>query len=291
MRSINPNSPLDKFADLHTHTFHSDGTFSPEELVRRAREKNLSLLSITDHDSIAGIEAAIRAAGGDPSTGLGTGLEILAGVELTVAFKDRELHVLGYGIRINDPALTAFFAKMQIYRQDRIRKMIDRLGERGVEVSFEEVAAVAGEGSIGRPHLAEALIKRGAVRSLDEAFQKYIGDKGPCFVKGATLTVAQAVDLIRSGGGVSSLAHPHRIVDDAWIPELASAGIQAIEAFHSDHDAAVTDHYRQMAKRHNLLVTGGSDCHGFRKNKGPLLGSVTLPYHPYVEQLKEAIAG
>jgi len=273
---------LDKFADLHTHTFHSDGTFSPEELVRRAKGKKLSLLSVTDHDSIAGVEAAIRAAGSD--------LEILPGVELTVAFKNRELHVLGYGIRIDDSALTAFFAKMQIYRQDRIHKMIDRLRERGVEVSFDDVAAVAGQGSIGRPHLAEVLVKRGAVRSLDEAFQKYLGDNAPCFVKGATLTVAQAVELIHAGGGISSLAHPHRIVDDSWVPELAAAGIQAIEAFHSDHDAAVTDHYRQMAKRHNLLVTGGSDCHGHRKNKGPLLGSVTLPYSPYVEQLKEAIA-
>ena len=272
---------MDKFADLHSHTFHSDGTFSPEELVRRAKEKKLALLSITDHDSIDGVAAGIQAAGAD--------LEIMPGVELTVAFKDRELHVLGYGIRIDDPALTAFFARMQTYRQDRIQKMIDRLREWKVEVSFEEVAAVAGKGSIGRPHLAEVLVKKGAVRSLDEAFQKYLGDKAPCFVKGATLTVPQAVELIHAAGGVSSLAHPHRLVDDSWIPELVAAGIQAIEVFHSDHDATVTDHYRRMAKKHNVLVTGGSDCHGFRKNRGPLLGSVTLPYHPYVEQLKEAI--
>ncbi len=282
MPSINPNSPLDKFADLHTHTLHSDGTFSPEELVRRAKEAKLSVLSVTDHDSIAGVAAALQASGGD--------LEIIPGVELTVVFKNRELHLLGYGIRVNDPSLTAFFARMQTYRQDRIRKMIDRLRERGVEVSFDEVAAVAGKGSMGRPHLAEVLVTRGAVRSLDEAFQKYLGDNAPCFVKGATLTVAQAVELIRAAGGVSSLAHPNHMVDDSWIPELVAAGVQAIEAFHSDHDAVVTEHYRQMAKRHKVLVTGGSDCHGFRKAGGPQLGKVTLPYHPYVEQLKEAIA-
>ena len=270
-----------KRADLHTHTFHSDGTFSPEELVSRAKALGLSVLSITDHDSVAGIPAARVSAGKD--------LELIPGIELTVAFRDRELHILGYGIRIEDPALAAFLDRMRLYRRDRIQRMIERLGAHGIQVSLEEVVAIAGEGSIGRPHLAEALIKKGTVRSLDEAFQRYLGDHAPCFVKGTTLTVPDAVRLVRAAGGVTVLAHPHRLVEDAWIPELVAAGIQGIEVYHSDHDPAVAERYRRMAQEQKLLVTGGSDCHGLRKANGPLLGSVTIPYE-CVERVKELIA-
>ena len=171
--------------DLHLHTHYSDGTFTPEEVVRRAKAAGLSTISLTDHDTIAGLPAARQAAGAD--------LEVLSGVELTVVFRDRELHLLGYGFRETDPALARYLGRAQANRHRRIQEMLDRLRERGIEIALEEVQAVAGEGhSIGRPHLAEVLVKRGKVGSLNEAFDRYIGDRAPCFVKRATLSVAEA---------------------------------------------------------------------------------------------------
>ena len=267
-------------ADLHLHSDHSDGTFTPSEVVRRAKGFGLAAVSLTDHDTVAGIPEAIEAAGSD--------LEVIPGVEMTALFQDRELHILGYGIRIQDPEFSHFLDEMQEYRLGRIRKMIERLASREIHVTFEETSAIAGRGSLGRPHLAELLVKKGVVRSLPEAFQKYLGDDAPCFVKGATLTVPEAVRLIRSAGGVAVLAHPNHLIKDVWIPELAAAGIQGIEAYHSDHDPSVAEKYRKLAQRHGLLVTGGSDCHGLRKSNGPLIGSVTIP-DELVECLKKAI--
>ncbi|MCM8794845.1 MAG: PHP domain-containing protein [Candidatus Omnitrophica bacterium] len=267
--------------DLHSHTFYSDGTFSPEELVGRAKKAGLSVLSITDHDSMEGIPAAVKSAAGD--------LEILPGVELTVAFRDRELHILGYGIDPRNTPFISFLKRMRAKRTDRIRKMIEKLKAKGIQISFEEVKAAAGNGAIGRPHLAEILLKKRYVPSFQEAFQQYIGDRAPCFVKEATLTVPEAVELVRSAGGVTSLAHPYRIVEDAWLPELIAAGIQGIEVYHSEHPETVSAIYRKFAEDNGLLITGGSDCHGFRKEPGPLIGTVFLPEEDFF-RLREAIA-
>lgn len=267
--------------DLHLHTLHSDGTFAPEEVVRRARSAGLSAISITDHDGIGGIAAARRAAGSDP--------EIVSGAELTAVSHERELHVLGYGFDEGDPAMNRYCAEAQERRQGRIQWMIQRVNEAGVPVTLEEVRQIAGNAdSIGRPHLAEALVKRGVVRSLNEAFDRYIGDHAPCFVRAATLTVADAARLIREAGGVVVLAHPYRLVEDEWIPALVREGIQGIEVFHSDHNAQAAQFYRRVAAEMGLLVTGGSDCHGFRKSKGPLIGTVSVPYD-LLERLKAAL--
>ncbi len=256
--------------DLHLHTHHSDGTFTPEEVVRRAKSLKMTTISVTDHDTLSALPAARAAAGPD--------LEILAGVELTVISHDRELHILGYGFSEQDGPMRAYVQQAQDRRHNRIQRMIDRLNALGIEVTRAEVEQIAGPGaSVGRPHLAEALIKRGAVRSLNEAFDKYLGDHASCFVKDAILTVADAVRLIRQAGGAAILAHPHRLVEDDWIPALVADGVQGIEVYHSDHDAAAVKHYRKIAEGKNLLMTGGSDCHGFRKAKGPLIGSVHVP--------------
>lgn len=264
--------------DLHLHTHFSDGTFTPEELIRRARVAGLSAVSVTDHDTLAGLAAARREAGDS--------LEVIAGVELTVAYEGRELHLLGYGFRENDPALNQFLVQARHRRQERIQAMVDRLKEKGIDLSLQEVQAIVGEGeSIGRPHLAELLLRRGVVRTLPEAFERFIGDRAPCFVKQATLTVGEAVRLIRGAGGAAVLAHPHRMVEDAWIPRLAVDGIQGIEVFHPDHEPAVAEKYQRMAQKLGLLITGGSDCHGLRKQGGPFIGTVFVSYE-LLERLK-----
>ena len=250
-------------------------------MVRRAKSLGLTAISVTDHDTIAALPAA-RAAGGD--------LEILSGVELTATSHDRELHILGYGFREEDAALRGYMERARDRRHGRIQAMIDRLKERGIEVTLEEVEAIAGDGnSVGRPHLAEAMMKKGAVRSLNEAFDRYLGDHAPCFVKQAILTAADAARLIRQAGGVAVLAHPHRIVEDSWIPALVADGIEGIEVYHSDHNPSVTGHYRRIAQERGLLMTGGSDCHGFRKSNGPLIGTVKVP-GACLEQLKAALS-
>lgn len=269
--------------DLHLHTHWSDGTFTPEEVVRRSRAANLAAIAITDHDTLTGLEAARRAAG--------NGLEILAGVELTAVFGEKELHVLGYGFRTADGPLQSYLARAQGGRRRRIQAMIERLQERAISVSMEEVEAAAGNAdSIGRPHLAEVLLRRGIVGSLPEAFDRYLGDHAPCFVHKATLTVEEAAGLIRAAGGVAVLAHPHRMVEDIWIPTLIRQGIQGIEVYHPDHNASVTEHYRRLAEEQGLLVTGGSDCHGLRKQGGPFIGTIAVP-HRCLEQLKAMLVG
>ncbi|MBI3312172.1 MAG: PHP domain-containing protein [Candidatus Omnitrophica bacterium] len=268
--------------DLHLHTLLSDGTFTPEEVVQRARSAGLAAISITDHDSVAALSPARRTAG--PS------LEIISGVELTAAFKERELHILGYGFLETDPALQRYLEQAQGGRRARIQAMIDRLKEQGIQVTLEEVETQAGDvDSIGRPHLAEAMKKKGIVGSLSEAFDRYIGDHAPCFVHKATLSVEQAVQLIRQAGGVTVLAHPHRMVEEDWLPELIRQGIQGIEVYHPDHSSSVAEKYRRFAEGQGLLITGGSDCHGLRRPGGPFIGKVPVPYR-CLEQIKNVIA-
>ncbi len=272
--------PSEKYADLHLHTFYSDGTFSPSEVVRRARTLRLSAVSITDHDSVEGLEEALQAAGDS--------IEILPGVELTAAFHGREVHLLGYGFQIKNPSFSSLLGQRRLAREDRIQKIMERLHDRGIDVSLEEVRRAAGQGALGRPHLAHVLVNKGVVRSVDEAFQRYLGDHAPCFIKTATLTVPEAVRQIHHAGGVTVLAHPFHIVEDSWIPECVEAGVEGLEVYHSEQQGAVAEKYRRIAVKHNLLITGGSDCHGLGRGKKPLIGTVCVPY-ALVEDLKTAI--
>jgi predicted metal-dependent phosphoesterase TrpH len=240
--------------DLHSHTSVSDGALSPVELVRLASSRGLSMLSITDHDAIDGVETARRAAPAE--------LEILAGAELTVHVANREAHILAYGIDPQDPSFRAALGDLARRRVERARAIVEKLVALGIEIEFEDVQEISGEGTIARPHVARALVDRGHAGSLDEAFRRWLGRHGPAFVPKEALSPRDAFDLIKAAGGIPALAHPGTFRRDDLIPVLVEAGLEGLEVRHTEHSAARARHYEALARDLDLLPTGGSDFHG-----------------------------
>jgi predicted metal-dependent phosphoesterase TrpH len=270
-----------KFADLHLHTHFSDGTFSPEELTGHAQRLGFAALALTDHDSVEGCErmtAACQAAG----------IEFIPGAELTAEYNDIELHILGYFLDTQNQKLLRELARFQSVRQDRIREMVARLNQLDVPLEVEAVFALANCRSPGRPHVARAMVKAGLARNLDEAFERYLKKNRPAWVPKAKMSALEGVELIHQAGGLAVMAHPGLNRTDEIIPALVDAGLDGIECFHTKHSATLSGRYLELAGRFNLLVTGGSDCHGFSKGK-PLIGNVKLPYE-HVEKLKAKVA-
>ena len=266
-----------KYAYLHVHTFYSDSTFSPEEVVSCAKEKDLAGIAICDHDSTEGIEPCRRAAEG-------LGLGIIAGVEMTAEKPATELHILGYFI---DCAPAWFQARLKAIRDSRVERvyrMTEKLAAYNIKVDPKKVFALAGKGSVGRLHMAKALVDAGQVRSIQEAFDKYIGFGKPCYVPHARFTPQEAIETILKVKGVPVLAHPDVSNAAPYIEELIGYGLRGIEAYHTDHNNRTTKRYLALAEQHGLLVTGGSDCHGLGKGK-VLMGGVKVPYE-VVENLR-----
>jgi predicted metal-dependent phosphoesterase TrpH len=269
------------FADLHLHTYFSDGTYSPEELVAQAQRHGLAALALTDHDTVEGC----------PPTALAceaARIEFITGTELTAEQEGNELHFLGYFIDIRNPKFLAEIAKFQTVRQNRIREMVARLNQLGVPLKVEAVFALANCRAPGRPHVARALVEAGLCGSLDEAFERFLKKHRPAWVPKFKMSAAGAIDLIHQAGGVAVLAHPGLNRSDEAIPDVVEAGLDGIECFHSKHSTAMAEHYLELADRFHLLVTGGSDCHGMSKGK-PLIGTIKLPYQ-HVEKLKARAA-
>ena len=267
-------------ADLHLHSYHSDGTFPPQEIVVRAARCHLSPIALTDHDTVAGIPEALQSA-------LEGGVEIIPGVELSVDEGDHQVHILGYFIRWEDPALQGILHLLGQRRWERLQEMLRRLLRMGISLSPEEVVRVAGKGTVGRLHVARALLLRGEVGSLEEAFERYLGVGRPAYVPQVGFTIRDAIGAIRNAGGVSVLAHPGRDGLDLLHP-LLQAGLQGIEVFHPSHTSQEILLLTRLAATHGLLITGGSDCHGLARGE-ILMGQVRLPL-TYVEQLREAAA-
>lgn len=254
--------------DLHTHTTISDGALDPAELVHRAAALGLEVVAITDHDAVDGVRAARRVAPPD--------LGVLSGAELTCEIDGREAHVLAYGIHVDDPALTAALEHFRDQREERARAMVERLNALGVEIDFAEVASISGPGTIARPHVAQALMARGVVGSLQEAFHRFLGRHAPAFVPKPALDPRKAFSLVLEAGGVPSLAHPGTFQRDDLIPRLVDAGLGALEVRHTEHTAAQSAHYERMARQLGLLPTGGSDFHGTPGHRSRL-GSPNVP--------------
>lgn len=266
-----------KFADLHIHTDFSDSTFSPEEVAAHAGEKGLSAIAICDHDCVDGIEPCEKAA--SP-----LGIEVISGIELTVEKEDAEIHILGYFI---DRKVEWFQNRLKAMRESRISRvyeMVEKLNALGINVKVEDVFRLAGRGSVGRLHLAQAMLKTGKVKSFREVFGKYIGFQKPCYVPHVKFSPQEAIEFILKDGGVPVLAHPGIMNKDEYIPELVGYGLKGIEAYHTDHSSGVVKHYEELAEEYGLLTTGGSDCHGMGKGR-VLIGTVRIPYE-LVEKLK-----
>jgi hypothetical protein len=267
------------FADLHLHSHFSDGTFAPEEIVARGHKSGFAALALTDHDTVEG--CARMAAACDAA-----GIEFITGSELTAEHKDTELHILGYFLDATNEKLRAELARFQVVRQNRIREIVARLNELKVPLQADEVLALANCNSPGRPHVARSLVKGGHCKSSDEAFEHYLKKNRPAWVPKAKLPAADAIELIHQAGGLAVMAHPGLNRADDLIPDLVAAGLDGLECYHTKHSNSVTRRYLEMAEKLNLLVTGGSDCHGKSKGK-PLIGTVKLDY-VHVEKLKAA---
>lgn len=258
--------------DLHLHTTASDGTLAPRELVARAAAAGLTTISVTDHDTAAGLAEAHAAA-------RAFGMNFISGIEITAVEAERDVHVLGYYFDPESGTLAAFLRAQRLDRLRRVREMCDRLAEMGFVVDGDNlIAAVDGHDgrSVGRPAIADALVRSGHARDREDAFKRLIGRGSPAYVPRHGVGAADVIGIIREAGGIASLAHPGLSGIDEVIPILASRGLAALEARHPDHPPQVEAHYRTLASRLNLAVSGGSDFHGDGTSNAAALGAVTL---------------
>ncbi|MGH3311139.1 MAG: PHP domain-containing protein [Streptomyces sp.] len=249
--------------DLHTHSTASDGTDSPAGLVRHAKDAGLDVVALTDHDTVSGHDAAVRA--------LPTGLTLVTGTELSCRLGGVSLHMLAY---LFDPAEPEFARERELVRDDRVpraRSMVRKLRELGVPVTWERVAEIAGDGSVGRPHIATAMVEAGTVETVSDAFTRdWIANDGRAHVGKHELDPFDALRLIKGAGGVAVFAHPLAVkrghcVPESAITELATAGLDGIEVDHMDHEPATRARLHGLAAELGLLATGSSDYHGSRK--------------------------
>ena len=257
--------------DLHLHTTASDGSLSPADLVARATGAGISTLAVTDHDTVAGLAEARAAAAA-------RGVTLVDGIEITAIEAGRDVHVLGYFFDPGNAALAAFLVKQRIDRVRRVEEIVARLACAGYRVDVTHAlhdGAALGR-SIGRPHVADALIAAGHVRNRDEAFDRFLGYGCPAFVPRRGASAAEVIRVLQQAGGIASLAHPGLTRIDALIPSLAAAGLAALEVRHSDHDAETEARYRAIAASHRLAVSGGSDFHADDSARAPKLGVMTL---------------
>lgn len=269
--------------DLHTHTTASDGLLGPEALVGEARSRGVGLLAVADHDTTAGVASAVRA-------GAAVGLEVWPAVELSCDVEAGEVHVLGYFIDHRLGWFQELLGRLRDGREKRAERMVEKLTAMGAPVPFARVQALANGGAIGRPHVARALLEAGHVKSVAEAFERFIGRSSPAYVERLKVTPVQAVEVIQAAGGLAVLAHPGWGRQDALIPGLIAAGLDGIEVYYPDHTPDQVRQYHDLAVRFGLLVTGGTDFHGGGLATGVPVGGQYVP-ETVVEPIRRAAAG
>ena len=254
-------------ADLHTHTFFSDGKYSPSELIQLAKKAEISCLAITDHDNVDALEEAV-------DCGKGLGVEVIHGVEISAEYKNREIHILGYFIDTKNKELTEYLEYFRGQRKFRAEKIVEKLNGLGIPLSFDTIAEkVNNNVSIGRPHVASALLEGKFVDTYYEAFAKYIGEGKPAFVKKPNVSPQEAAKLISNSGGLSFIAHPGKNIRDNFLIELLEQGVDGIEVVHPSHSPEDTTYFQNIAGQYFLLESGGSDFHGTKQNEDNMFGS------------------
>ena len=265
--------------DLHIHSTASDGRLSPEAVVFKAAELGLTTIALADHDSVAGIAPALIAAKAFPQ------LRVIPCIETSTEVPYGEVHVLGYFIDYTSHNLQANLARLRHSRRERAQGMIAKLEKLGIHIEWQRVQEIAGSGTIGRPHLAQAMLEKGYITSLKEAFTKYISQGGPAYVEREKMTPVEAVALILRANGLAVLAHPFTVNNpETVIIELKAAGMVGIEAYYADYSADKVSRLVSLADRHNLIATGGSDYHGLDAGNETMIGGVDVPTES-VEQL------
>ena len=254
-------------ADLHIHTTHSDGSYTPKEVIDLARRSGLAAVSITDHDCVDGLNSARRAAGTD--------VEVISGVEITACFRDRIVHLLGYFFEPCEPRFLAALTELRELRAGRFHEMVSRLRRCGVALEDNDVCGPADGETLGRRHLAALLVKAGRAATVREAFLRYLGDGGQVAVPAAGLPVAEAIALVRRAGGVAAWAHPSYDCSRETLMELRDMGLDAIEAEYPGFRRSRIQELRRLAVSLGLAITGGSDCHG-PENVRRAIGACTI---------------
>ena len=278
------------WVDLHLHTTASDGVLSPSRTVRYAEGKGLKAIAITDHDTIDGNAEALK-------EGAKFDLEVIPGVEISAQFDLGSMHILGFFIDMGNKAMKERLSLLQETRAKRNPQIVEKLRALGVEISYDEVLQASGGGQVGRPHFAQVMLKKGYVNTMQEAFDRYLGNGAPAYVDKFRFNPEEAMGLIREARGISVLAHPftlhipspHQL--NALLAELVQLGLMGIEVYYPEHTDDQISLYKDLAEKHGLLVTGGSDYHGIEADKaesGIGLGDMRLSYS-MVEAMKEAL--
>ncbi len=268
--------------DLHSHTTASDGTLTPHDLVEEAVRRGVRVLAVTDHDSTDGLPEALRAAAAHPP------LELVPGIEINCDVDGAEIHVLGYCMEYEAPWFQEFCRTQRAERRQRVHRMAERLAAIGMPIDPDEVLGLVREGSAGRPHVARAMVARGYVKSVREAFDKYLASGKPVYVPRTKLAPEAAVRLLRKAGGVPVMAHPGLADRDDLIPGLVGAGLMGIECYYPEHSTGQRAGYAQMCRDRGLVATGGSDFHG-PPVRAATLGTPAVPLTVW-EALKASAA-
>lgn len=249
--------------DLHLHTTASDGIYTPSQIVNFACQNSLSAISITDHDTVSGIDEAISESK--------KRLEVVPGLEISCIYNNKDIHILGYFIDHNSEILRKKLSEFNFTRHDRAKKMASLIMEQGFDLSFDEILRESGPAAPGRAHVARLMVKKGYLPNTNTAFEKYLKRGRCCYVPKEGASADESISLIHDAGGISSLAHPGPSeLDSSEIADLKSLGIKAIEVFHPDHSNQYSEELLNLAKELGLLATGGSDSHGPYRNKRPI---------------------
>ena len=268
--------------DLHLHTTASDGRLSPTELIRLVASKDVKVVSVSDHDTTEGLAEVSRAMEEFPD------MRLIPGIELSTDIPGDELHMLGYFMQYDDPEFQQALRRFRAGRVDRAKSMVEKLASFGLEVEWERVQAIAGDGSVGRPHIALALVERGYFKEPKEPFFEFLGRNGLAYVEREKMTPSEGVELLARVGGVPVLAHPAQLQDlDQKVEELKAAGLRGMEVHYAMYSPETVDYLLSVAHRHDLIPCGGSDYHGLG-NSGELLPGLLGPPMETVERLEEA---